>query len=132
MTPRTHLCAGQEHVPSAPVPPRFHVAPLLFPAPRSQAVASPPGSLPSHQPVPPVLGCFSASQSLCCKSHCTFLCPLDSLTAAMAEGEDLTLGRSEQGILMQDPHPPDSCPGKRILLLNSLLGVFVSTPHLLL
>lgn len=57
-----------------------------------------------------------------------FSAPLDSLTAAMAEGEDPTLGRSEQGILMQDPHPPDSCPGKRILLLNSLLGVFVSTP----
>lgn len=61
------------------------------------------------------------------QTHCAFLCPLDSLTAAMAEGEDPTLGRTEQGILMQDPHPPDSCPGKRILLLNSLLGVFVST-----
>lgn len=45
----------------------FHVAPLLFPAPHFQVVASPPGSLPSHQPVPPVLGCFSASQCLCCK-----------------------------------------------------------------
>ncbi|KAM9184896.1 transmembrane and coiled-coil domains protein 2 isoform 6-T6 [Mergus octosetaceus] len=35
------------------------------------------------------------------------------------------LCRSEQGTLMPEPHPPDSCPGKRILLLNSLLGVFL-------
>ncbi|XP_054037379.1 transmembrane and coiled-coil domains protein 2 isoform X4 [Rissa tridactyla] len=26
---------------------------------------------------------------------------------------------------MPEPHPPDSCPGKRILLFNSLLGVFL-------
>lgn len=64
------------------------------------------------------------------------LCPFDSLTAAMTEGEDpaaarstgQALCRSDQGILMPEPHPPDSCAGKRILLLNSLLGVFVSTP----
>lgn len=57
--------------------------------------------------------------------------PFRSLTAAMAEGER-ALCRSDQGTLMPEPHPPDSCPGKRILLLNSLLGVFVSTPPALL
>lgn len=29
---------------------------------------------------------------------------------------------------MAELHPPEPCPGKRILLLNSLLGVFVSIP----
>lgn len=64
------------------------------------------------------------------------LCPFASRTAAMTEGEDPAASRStgpalcrgDQGILMPEPHPPDSGAGKRILLLNSLLGVFVSTP----
>ncbi|KAM9268501.1 transmembrane and coiled-coil domains protein 2 isoform 1-T1 [Morus bassanus] len=56
-----------------------------------------------------------------------------SLTTAMTEGEDPSasrstgpaLCRSDQGILMPEPHPPESCSGKRILLFNSLLGVFL-------
>lgn len=103
-------------------------APSLFPLPRA------PSELAS-------LCCLflAASEPLsACSANArrAILCPFDSLTAAMAEGEDLAasrstgpaLCRSDQGILMPEPHPPESCPGKRILLLNSLLGVFVSTP----
>ncbi|KAM6237150.1 transmembrane and coiled-coil domains protein 2 isoform 4-T4 [Porphyrio hochstetteri] len=59
--------------------------------------------------------------------------PLSLSLTTMTEGEDpaaswstgQALCRSDQGILMPEPHPPDPCPGKRILLLNSLLGVFL-------
>lgn len=106
-------------------------APSLFPLPRA------PSPLAS-------LRCLflAASEPPCASSanaRPAILCPFDSLTAAMTEGEDPAasrstgpaLCRSDQGILMPEPHPPDSCPGKRILLFNSLLGVFVSTPPLL-
>lgn len=109
---RCRLCSALGPAPAAP-------SPLPLPS---------LGSLPARQPraacswlllslAEPPLQAHGAPSSA----------PFRSLTAAMAEGER-ALCRSEQGTLMPEPHPPDSCPGKRILLLNSLLSVFVSTP----
>lgn len=109
---RCRLCSALGPAPAAPSP---------LPLPSS-------GSHPTRQPraacswlllslAEPPLQAHGAPSSA----------PFRSLTAAMAEGER-ALCRSDQGTLMPEPHPPDSCPGKRILLLNSLLGVFVSTP----
>lgn len=109
---RCRLCSALGPAPAAP-------SPLPLPS---------LGSLPARQPraacswlllslAEPPLQAHGAPSSA----------PFRSLTAAMAEGER-ALCRSDQGTLMPEPHPPDSCPGKRILLLNSLLSVFVSTP----
>ncbi|XP_040472657.1 transmembrane and coiled-coil domains protein 2 isoform X3 [Falco naumanni] len=101
------------------------VAPSLFPLPQA------PSRLASLCCL--FLAASEPRRASSAHARRTILCPSDSLTAAMTEGEDLAasrstsqaLGRSDQGILMPEPHPPESCPGKRILLLNSLLGVFL-------
>lgn len=103
----------------------------------SQPVASPPGSLPARQPCAACSWLLLSLAEPPLQTHgAPSPAPFRSLTTAMAEGEEPAaprgtapaLCRSDQGTLMPEPHPPDSCPGKRILLLNSLLGVFVSIP----
>lgn len=77
--------------------------------------------------------------------HPWFICShqypaLQSLTQLMTGGGEFPCGRITQPgslptlLLMPEMHPSESdpCPGKKILLLNSLLGVFVSTAFFLL
>lgn len=74
----------------------------------SQPVPAPPGSPPA---------CAAGSRL-------RILCPSGS--SAMREGEAPAASRSSGPV--PAPHPPGSCPGRRILLSNSLRGVFVSIP----